>query len=393
MEVQSSNHKIKILIIIDNLNIGGAQEVIYNYAKFINHNMFELIICNLSKQGVYSQRFKELNIKVYDMNSSMYDIFVFFKLPKIVKNEQVDIIHSQFGKSHLIAPILGRIYNKKVILHNHSGLSVETLQPYLKKKIFVRIYLILIIYLLKWIDLGIGITIENTNEIIQFNPELKKSCVTLYNGINLLKFDDSLLNKISISKQMRAQYNIPDDIFIIGNISRLSKEKDHKTLINAIEELSKIRSDFLVLIIGKGDEDLYLKQLCNSKKINKFIIFLGEQNNIPNHLAMFDIFVLTSLKEPFGIVLLEAMAMDVPVVTTSSGGPKEIIQNNINGFTFNPRDHKSLALILKNMIQLGRNGKPIDESEYKKVLARFNIYKIVSELEQHYINVLKSKLN
>ncbi len=383
----------KVLILIDNLDCGGAQELIYYYAKYINSKKFSFIICNLGLEGTYSQRLRSLGLKVYDLNSSQYNITVAFKVYRLVSKENISIIHSQFGKSHLIAPILGALLKKKVILHNHSGICDEHLLPYLKLKVFVKVYRTLLLWLFRWVDLAIGITEENKNEFIHFQPKLSSLFVTLHNGIAIETFQDTIKHKDTIKQQMRDELNIPEDAFVIGIVARLSYEKGHRYLLEAIKELKYNYPDVMLLVIGNGQEEKKLKLFSKQFHLDGSVRFLGERSDVPRLLTLLDLFVLSSVKEPFGLVLLEAMVMKVPIICSDSGGPKEIIENEVNGLKVSPRNVKDLSAKITQYIENVDQYHHLVEKGYETVCQNFDLKKIVLKLERIYEQVLKGLVN
>src|SRR5699024_872065 len=124
-------------------------------------------------------------------------------------------------------------------------------------------------------------------------------------------------------------------------IGRLSPEKDHMKLIQSFYELSKTHSDIKLYIVGEGVLKTQLEQLVDRLNLNNRVIFTGQLNNPYPLLNMCDCFVLSSNSEGQAIVLLEALILGKPVITTDIPGPRSvvdggygmIVENSVTGLT------------------------------------------------------------
>lgn len=116
-----------------------------------------------------------------------------------------------------------------------------------------------------------------------------------------------------------------DKIFAAG---RFVKKKGFNILLEALAALKSININFSLQIAGNGPEFYSLRALSTELGLNENVQFLGHRNDIPNLIKNADLFVLPSLREPFGIIVLEAMAMGTPIIATRSEGPMEVLDDN-----------------------------------------------------------------
>lgn len=164
---------------------------------------------------------------------------------------------------------------------------------------------------------------------------------TLYNRIDVEAVKVQLLGKAAA----RIALNLPLKAFVIGNVGRLHHDKDQKTLIASFAAaLPTLPLDSLLVIIGAGPLESALKKQVNELKLKKNIIFTGNLTNAKQYFKAFDVFALTSDHEPFGMVLLEAMAAEIPIICSDCGGGAEIIQGVGDLYQFG--DVKDLSLLL-----------------------------------------------
>jgi glycosyltransferase involved in cell wall biosynthesis len=154
---------------------------------------------------------------------------------------------------------------------------------------------------------------------------------TLYNRIDVTATQAQMLNK----NAARSALNLPKNIFIIGNVGRLHYDKDQGTLIKAFAKAkSKLPADSLLVIIGAGPLEHDLKNLVASLNLSQQVIFKGNVPNAKQYFKAFDLFVLTSDNEPFGMVLLEALAAELPIICSDCGGGAEVTKDVGDLFVF-----------------------------------------------------------
>lgn len=144
---------------------------------------------------------------------------------------------------------------------------------------------------------------------------------TLYNRI-----DVDAVQSIMVSREAaRSSLKIPAHAWVIANVGRLHRDKDQATLIRAYAKARpKLSEDSLLLIMGSGPLEQALKDLASSLGLTDSVIFSGQIEDARRLFKAFDIFVLSSDHEPFGMVLLEALAAELPIICTDCGGGAEV---------------------------------------------------------------------
>ena len=123
----------------------------------------------------------------------------------------------------------------------------------------------------------------------------------------------------------RESLGIPNECFVIGTVARLSPQKDLFTLIRILEKLLEANEKSRLVIIGDGQQKEQLLDFASDLGVADKIYWLGRRDSIRSHIRLFDVFVLTSLYEGFGLVLLEAMQSQVPVVASNNSAIPEVL--------------------------------------------------------------------
>ncbi|MCQ4311294.1 glycosyltransferase [Pseudomonas stutzeri] len=171
---------------------------------------------------------------------------------------------------------------------------------------------------------------------------------TLYNRIDIKAVQAELLPR----EEARAGLGLPSNAWVVGNAGRLHPDKDQATLIRGFARaLSQLPAESLLAIMGAGRLEVALKSLVFELGVVDRVRFLGQVENGRRYFKAFDVFALTSDHEPFGMVLLEAMAAGVPVVGSDCGGAPEVIGDC--GMAFSLSDEKQLAVCLLEMAGRG----------------------------------------
>ncbi len=171
----------------------------------------------------------------------------------------------------------------------------------------------------------VGVSKAVSADIKQHLPNFPSDKIeTLYNRVDIENSRKELLDRA----QARELLDIPSNSYVIGNVGRLHPDKDQKTLIKAFAKAKdSLPENTLLIIIGKGKLERELHDLALSLNIEKNIKFIGYIKNAKCYFKAFDIFVLTSDREPFGMVVLEAMIANLPIICSDCGGAKEIVED------------------------------------------------------------------
>ena len=233
--------------------------------------------------------------------------------------------------------------------------------------------------------------VKEVDKIIVISETIKKDLIsklnidsnkieTIYSGVDLKRFFVFKQNEIENEKK---RYGFYKGAKIIGYVGRLHSEKGLDILINSFYQLSRRFDHIYLLIVGDGPEKKKLEKMSFDLGMEKKILFFGYKENIPLFLNTLDIFVLPSrIRESFGIVLIEAMAVEKVVVASNIGGIPEIIDDGKNGFLCIPGDEKDLTDKLSLLLSDDKLRKEMSRNAFQKVVKRFSVKVMISKLEE-----------
>ena len=244
-------------------------------------------------------------------------------------------------------------------------------------------------------DLVVTVSYAMKEELIQLGFPKDKIRVS-YNGVDPQKYNPENVSKEGIQK-IRAKYGIKDDEFMILFLGRLVAVKGVDKLIMAMPHiLTKIPKARLV-VVGVGDLQEYLSNLTKTIRLDEYVKFcfdfIPEEERIL-HYASCDIAVFPSFYEPFGIVSLEAMAMEKPVVVGAAGvsGMREIViccGEEQCGYHIDPNNPSDIAWGVISALESPEKRKMLGKNGRKRVLAEFTWSKIAEKTVELYESIVK----
>jgi len=358
--------------------------------KLYNKNYRLYYIFPLERE--YIKRLNKFG-EVYYCSSLMgkkFDWGLFKLVNNVCKHKRVNIIHTNFGfGGPLVATLLSKVFNFHHIAHERS-LSNNYFVNKVKK---VKINRARAVF---WLMQKIG----NTS-YIAISSAVKQSLEN-YNGISPDKItiipnavlknrpnvnDDH--QKLDMLKKMKSSGN-----FIIGMTAHLGPQKDHKTLIDAAKIVNKQKPNIRFALIGGNlvnDRDDYRGQLeryIQKEGVAEIIHFLGEIQNPMPFVELCDIGCLISHWEGFGNALVEYMLKKRPVIGTSVGGIKDIINDGVNGFLVPRKDSALLAEKIIYLIENPGRAKDMGEQGYQKAIREYDMDRWVNRIIEVYESVI-----
>ena len=286
-----------------------------------------------------------------------------WRLKRWIHQDRVDILHAHSGKDAWIAGIAGRIPGRRpaILRTRHITNPIKHHAAY------------------RWLpDYLVVITRAMAERFVNEHGVSRSKVVLLPPAVNVQRFD-SLPDR----KTIRHELKLPENAFLIGMVAEFRGEKDHPTLIRAFRRVcDQVPVARLLLVGEEGKKGERIRDLVKTEGLTGVVDFLGFRNDVPSLIRALDVFVLTSTREPFGLVLLEAMAAGTPVIATKVEGPLEIVEDGKTGLLFEPGNDAQLAQLL---IQLhGNPASQIVLNASKWVRENHDFNKSIDRLEEIY---------
>ena len=215
-------------------------------------------------------------------------------------------------------------------------------------------------------------------------PERVQTC---YSGLDLDRVPGT-----ADGGTVRARHGFDDRTFLVGTVANLFPHKGYQHLIRALSLAKQQLPDLGCLIVGEGDPG-YRAELARQTRdlgLGEQVVFTGFQPDVYPYLAAMDLFVLSSVREAFGIALLEAMAMGRPIVATKVGGVPEVVEDGVTGLLVPPADPASLARAILTLAEAPDLRRTLGQAGARRVRERFHVAKMARQIEAVYEEVLRA---
>jgi glycosyltransferase involved in cell wall biosynthesis len=213
---------------------------------------------------------------------------------------------------------------------------------------------------------------------------------TIYNAVDADHFDPR--QKIEVQPSIRQQFGIPDKSPLVGIAARMTEWKGQRELIGATSRLREKYPDLHVIILGEDVPEFRadFEQRAREGGIADRVHLGGYQPDVRPFLAEFDIFVHPSYWEPFGLSIVEAMAMEKPVIACNTGGVPEIITHDKDGWLVEPRSVEAVASAMSMLLDSPQMRRQMGQAARETVRARFLPRHQSSRVAQQYARLVSA---
>ena len=355
---RNNKRKLNVIHLVEELTIGGLEKILTTIVLNLDKKKYNVSVWCLREGGFFADKLvKEgIDVKILHISTSRNPLSI-YKLYRFLKSHKFDIIHTHAYSAGTIGRMSAFLAGVPVIIsHNHSVYDY-----YGKFYNLVEWFLSLITDRVICISEVVNGFANKTQRINS------KKLITIHNGI-----DDVCDLTEKSSSDLKKELGIPINHPVICTISHMEEHKGLKYLLEAASLLLQSKNDVSFLLVGEGVLKKELKILCADLKIEKNVIFAGEQSDISEILSLSDIFVLPSLREGLPLTILEAMACGKPVIATNVGGIPEIVKDGENGILVYPKDPETLYMAMNELLgdrekreKMGRIGKRVCDESFR----------------------------
>ncbi|HXK38450.1 MAG TPA: glycosyltransferase [Candidatus Paceibacterota bacterium] len=359
--------KPKILILITKSNWGGAQRYVYDLATTLNPT--HEICVGYGGSGVLGEKLRSSGVRTIaipelarDVNF-VGDLRTFFALLRIMREERPSVLHLNSSKIGILGAIAARLSftHARIVFTAHAWAFNEDRNDL--SKVFIMF--------LHWLTVVLSdITIAVSDAVrkqINWLPFIKRKVAVVHLGILPTTPLERLLARTKLA--------IPEQDFVIGTIAELHPVKG---ITYALEALKLLPSHISLVIIGEGTERSKLEKKIEDDDLTHRVTLKGHVPDAANLIPAFDIFLLPSLSEALGYVLLEAGLAQVPVVATSVGGIPEVIESLHSGILVHPRSAKEIKYAVDYFLEQPQSMEIFAKNLHDRVRNDFSLQKMVN---------------
>ncbi len=374
-----SAKKPKVLQLIANLSVGGAEmHLLYLVQGLLDSGEFDVEVAYLRESPDEARPmvsdFRRLGVRLTDLEmTSLADGRAALKLNALLGHVRPSLVHTHLAHAHLLGIPLSRLKGLPVVS------SVHNVERHFASPVKRPIYRLLL---------------SSASRVIAISDAVHQALV------GQVGIPEGRVRRVYYGFPVTgAPTNFPSDLNghrkeghgpLIATVGRLAEQKGQRYLIEAIE---RVRQEFplaTALIVGHdGGLRSALEDMILRARLEESVILTGFRNDVAGIVGGTDLFVLPSLWEGFGLVLLEAMAAGCPVVASNVASVKEIVVHDETGLLVPPADSAALSDAILHLLKDPEKAKRMGEAGRARVLKEFTIERMVEQTQSVYRDVVR----
>ena len=393
--------KTRVFHIITRFDKGGSAENTFLTARDLDKNRYDVwLILGLSHEsqmGEEESAAAERNLADAEKSGvhiihaptlvrsirPIKDLQALFILIKLCRRLRPHIVHTHTSKAGLLgrwAALMARIPN---IIHTPHGHVFWGYFGPATTKLFVFLERLTARFTKRLIML----TRQEKMDHLHFNIAPEEKFAIIHSGVDFRPFR----NVTDDPADLRRQFNISPDALVVGTVGRLTQIKGHHFLLEAVGSLAGRLPGLTCVLLGDGELRQDLTDQASRLGISDRVHFLGWRADVARIMSLFDIFAFPSLNEGMGKVLIEAMALEKPIVASAVGGITNLVTQDENGMLVPPGDAEILAKAIE-LLYLDKNKRRGMGKRGKDIAALYSSDLMVEQIDSLYRELLHDGL-
>ncbi len=370
---------MRILLLSTSLGMGGADQQLLSAALGLQDRGHEVRIVSLTPLGEMGARARDagLHTESLEMRRGVPDPRGLVRLVRLVRAWRPTVLHSHMLHANLLARALRpfvRIPAVVSTIHNiYEGGRLRMLGYRLTNGLVDHMTIISQAAADRFIRDGI------------VPPALLE---VVPNGVDTERYRSV---PVGIRDRLRQSLGL-DREFAWLAVGRFEAAKDHPNMLRAFARVRTERPDAVLLLVGRGSLQAETEALANTMGLNGPVRFVGTREDVPEFLTVADGYVMSSAWEGMPMVLLEAGAAGLPIVSTRVGGNQEVVQEGVSGYLVPPSDDQALAAAMLRLMALPEaERRAMGARGYDHVRRNYGLGRVVDRYEAIYRAVLSKK--
>jgi glycosyltransferase involved in cell wall biosynthesis len=314
--------------VLSSFEVGGQERVAFELARGQVASGHPVLAVSLAPppDGPMAERFRACGAHVFTMSKQQpgVDVALSWRLSALFVQQGVNLVHTHNPHALIYGAPAARAA-RACIVHTKHGVNPDTWRRRWLRRMAAS-----------FTDAFVAVS-EPTAAVAICNGECDESKLSVIpNGVDLSHF----VADAGARASARAELGIADDAWVIGTVGRLAPEKAQSLILEALEPMLDTRLQ--LVMVGAGPEEPALREIVRGLAQREFVHLLGARSDVARWIASFDVFVLSSVTEGLPLVVPEAMAAGVPVISSAVGGIPELVVNGKTGYLFHPGDAMEL---------------------------------------------------
>ncbi len=372
----AASTKINLVHLVLDMGIGGLQRLITDMTLAMDRARFNVEVVCFDELGCFADQLQSHGIVVTLLRRHEQHLSKFpLRLARFLRQRDAHIIHMHPG-SFIFGSLATRFAGHPVSVYTEHGRFVPEERLRVIEDRISSFFVDRIIAVSKELEIYLAETV---------GLPARKIC-TVINGIRTSEFRPR-----PKSHALLAEFGLQEEAKVLGTVARLDGVKDQLTMIKAFEIVHRRIPAARMLLIGDGPCRGELESYIKENKLDTVIQITGQRSDVPALLNLFDIFVLSSLREGTSISLLEAMASGVAPIVTNVGGNPAIVADGFNGLLVEPKSPEILGDAMAGLLSDDERRRLMSQRAVRKVREDFSLEAMVEQYVEIYSDLLSRR--
>lgn len=362
--------------VLSSFNLGGQERVALDLARLQRNEGHTVLAVSLGSlpEGPAGRAFRDAGVAATTIGKRhRFDPLLPFRLAAHLRREHVSIVHTHNPHALIYGAPAGRLASA-VVIHSKHGMNVDLARRLWLRRVAARL-----------VDAYVAVAPVLGAVALEDGDCARTNLFVIPNGVDVARFRPNQAAR----DRMRSALGIAPDAWVVGTVGRLAPEKDQGLLVDAMAPLLSERRH--LVIVGEGSERGLLEAKIASTPGGQYAHLVGAREDVEELMAGFDAFALTSRTEGLPLVLLEAMATVIPVVSTAVGGIPELVEHTVNGLLTPVGNVKELTRHLSLLSADRELSRRIGEAGRRYVIGRHSVERMASEYGALYAQALEPR--
>jgi len=369
--------------------------MLLNQLKFLRDQGYDVSAACGNGKWVGDVEREGIKVKIIPFKRKVFspisDIASFFKLYFYFKKEKFDIVHTHTPKPEIYGQIAAKLAGVPIIIDALHGFYLPGNTPSVVSKMFLSLER----FVAKFSDCIFSVSNAVIDAAVKekiCQPRLLKY---LGRDIDTNRFNPGRFSEEFVANKKK-QLGIKSSGKILGIVGRMVEEKGYLELFEAFKTVLTNFPDAILLVVGQHEpmkKDKVYPGIVKKYGIQNNVIFLGERGDVEEIYSVLDLFVLPTHREGIGASILEASAMELPVIATTTGGCPEAVSDGKTGILVPVKEVERLSKAIIYLLSNPKAAKEMGVAGRKKILKEFNEKLIFDILGAEYKRLIKEKLS
>jgi L-malate glycosyltransferase len=370
--------RIRIYYTVAWMEMGGSQTHLLQVLRLLDRESFEPVLCCLTGKGALLDRARATGTTVVDLGLSSFRPLQLaagaVRLARRLRRERADVVHNYLLRANVVGAVAARLAGVPAVLCSKRGChwrrGWELAGARLSNGLAHRV----------------TCNAEAVREFVHDNERCPKDkMVVIPSGVDTDRFQPLPQG------DHKARLGLDPQRPVVGIVTRMRVRKGVEEFLRAMAMVRERKPEAQTVIVGEVALDEELQRLVDETGLRDHLRLLGRRSDMPEVLSAFDAFVLSSHDEGMSNAILEAMAMELPVVATDVGGTGEVVRQGTTGLLVPPKEPAPLADAIDAILSDPQRARRMGRLGREIVLERFSARAMVRQMQSLYITLLRER--